>query len=307
MALLLEFSKTGKVVDYSDLSIESPLFDQDLTTEIQQLLGAAGYSIPADGVFGRTTRDALNQFKEDTFLGEPDKFGPSTATKLLEFKDKDLGQEFRFTYPPVEYDSRQLVVTIPEGHEQKSLNADAYQAAAKEFDLEPAAIRAVVAIEAAGSGFLLKEKTPARPKILFEAHHFYKNTKVAVSKVRPDLATRRWNPKLYKGGSAEWNRLLDAMQFDPEAALLSASWGWGQVMGSNYKVSGCNSVQQMVVEAHKGEFEQLRHMLNFVKNNGLIPAMKSKDWAKFARGYNGPAYKKNNYDQKLAAAYRRFS
>ena len=307
MTALLEFSKTGQVLDYSDLSVESPLFAEGLTTEIQQLLNAAGYSISVDGIFGRTTREALNQFKEDTFLGQPDKFGPSTAAKLLDFKDKDISQEFRYSYPPIQCDSRQLVVSIPKGHEQKALNADAYQAAAKEFGLEPAAVRAVVAIEAAGSGFLLKEKAPARPKILFEAHHFYKNTDVAVSKVRPDLATRRWNPKLYKGGSAEWNRLLDAMNFDPEAALLSASWGLGQVMGSNYKVSGCNSVQQMVVEAHMGEFEQLRHMLNFVKNNGLIPAMKSKDWAKFARGYNGPAYKKNKYDQKLAAAYKRFS
>ena len=307
MTTLLEFSKTGEILDYSDLSIESPLFAEDLTTEIQQLLNNAGYSIPVDGVFGRTTREGLNHFKEDTFLGQPDKFGPSTATKLLEFKDKDISKEFRYSYPPIQYDTRKLVVFIPEGHEQKALNADAYQAAAKEFGLEPASVRAVVAVEAAGSGFLLKEKSPARPKILFEAHHFYKNTAVAVSKVRPDLATPRWNSKLYKGGSAEWNRLLDAMEFDPSAALMSASWGLGQVLGSNYKTVGCNSVEQMVVEAHIGEFEQLRHMLNFVKNNGLMPAMKAKDWAKFARGYNGPAYKKNNYDQKLASAYKRFS
>ena len=307
MTALLEFSKTRDVLDYSDLGTESLLFAEDLATEIQQLLNNGGYSIPVDGVFGRTTREALNQFKEDTFLGEPDKFGPSTAAKLLEYKDKDVSKEFRFNYPPIEYDSRKFVVSIPDGHEQKALNIDAYQKAAKEFGLETACVRAVVAIEASGSGFLLKEKSPSRPKIMFEAHHFYKNTNVAVSQVRPDLATRRWNPKLYKGGSAEWNRLLDAMQFDTPAALKSASWGLGQVLGSNFKAAGCKSVEQMVVEAHMGEFEQLRHMLNFCKNNGLIPPLKSKDWAKFARGYNGPAYKKNSYDQKLAAAYRRFS
>ena len=35
--------------------------------------------------------------------------------------------------------------------------------------------------------------------------------------------------------------------------------------------------------------------------------LKAKDWANFARGYNGPAYAKNRYDVKLAAAYAKFS
>jgi hypothetical protein len=31
--------------------------------------------------------------------------------------------------------------------------------------------------------------------------------------------------------------------------------------------------------------------------------MKNKDWAKIARLYNGPNYKKNNYDQKMKDNY----
>jgi hypothetical protein len=31
----------------------------------------------------------------------------------------------------------------------------------------------------------------------------------------------------------------------------------------------------------------------------------NKDWAKFARGYNGPGYAQNAYDVKLAQAYEK--
>ena len=204
------------------------------------------------------------------------------------------------------YGNRQFIVNIPSGYEQKALAPEDYVKAASEFGLEVAVVRAVVEVEASGNGFLLNEPAPVRPKILFEAHHFYRLTPKPVSKTRPDLSSRRWNRSLYKGGSGEWKRLLDAMEFDPIPALKSASWGLGQVMGFNYKVAGCSSVEQMVVEAHQGEYQQLRHMLNFCKNNNLIPALQNKDWARFARGYNGSGYRQNKYDTKLANSYQRW-
>lgn len=38
----------------------------------------------------------------------------------------------------------------------------------------------------------------------------------------------------------------------------------------------------------------------------MLPALQAKDWAEFARRYNGPAYKENRYDEKLAKAYQKF-
>lgn len=35
--------------------------------------------------------------------------------------------------------------------------------------------------------------------------------------------------------------------------------------------------------------------------------LQRKDWAGFARGYNGPGYAKNRYDIKLANAYKKYS
>jgi len=173
------------------------------------------------------------------------------------------------------------------------------------FDVPAAHVDAVRQVEAAGSGFLLNEPMPARPKVLFEGHWFYKLTPVAVSRVRPDLSHVRWTKAHYKGGSAEWGRLRDAFQYDGHNALKSASWGLGQVMGFNYELAGCETVEDMVVEAFSGEPAQFTHMMNFIENTDLLPALRRGDWREFARGYNGPGYVKNNFHTRLAGAAKR--
>jgi len=172
------------------------------------------------------------------------------------------------------------------------------------LDVPAAHVDAVRRVEAAGSGFLLKEAHPARPKILFEGHWFYKLTPVAVSRRRPDLSHPRWTKQHYKGGSAEWDRLRDACEFDFHNALKSASWGLGQVMGFNFELAGCGSVEEMVVEAFSGEAAQFGQMMRYIENTDLLPALRKGDWERFARGYNGPGYAQNNYHRKLAKAAR---
>jgi hypothetical protein len=63
----------------------------------------------------------------------------------------------------------------------------------------------------------------------------------------------------------------------------------------------------MVRQACESEANQLRQMASFIRSAGLQDELQKKDWAKFARGYNGPGYAKNAYDTKLAAAYKKFS
>ena len=43
-----------------------------------------------------------------------------------------------------------------------------------------------------------------------------------------------------------------------------------------------------------------------IKANNLDGALRSKSWATFARGYNGPGYAQNAYDKKMAQAYARW-
>jgi len=217
---------------------------------------------------------------------------------------KPLPQGIQYTFPPISYsDGRQSICSIPDNYIQPALSNNDYEDLSEEFNLEVAIIKAVIKVESNGCGFLLHESPPARPKILFEAHRFYKLTPKPVSKIRPDLSSPTWNRDLYKGGSAEWQRLLDAMEFDEINALKSASYGLGQIMGFNYAVAGCESVEQLIIENFAGEYWQARHMMNFIVNNNLIDALKNLDWHRFAHGYNGKSYQANSYHTKLENAY----
>jgi hypothetical protein len=190
----------------------------------------------------------------------------------------------------------------------RKLDQSEIDSIAKDLGVEPAAFRAVIAVEAAGSGF----DKAGRPKALFERHHFYKHLKDApglrANAEAEGLAYQKWGTKPYpKGSDAVYSEIERACAIDEEAALLSTSWGLGQIMGSNYKLAGCASVREMVSEACESEAGQVRQMASFIRNAGLLDELIAKNWAGFAKGYNGPQYAKNQYDQKLASAYAKFA
>ena len=78
-------------------------------------------------------------------------------------------------------------------------------------------------------------------------------------------------------------------------------------MGFNHKAAGYGDVETFVRDMHLSEGKQLMAMFNFIKTNGLDRALIRKDWATFARGYNGESYRENAYDEKLADAYDSWS
>jgi len=39
----------------------------------------------------------------------------------------------------------------------------------------------------------------------------------------------------------------------------------------------------------------------------MAEALRKRNWAAFAKAYNGPGYAKNQYDTKLAASYATFA
>lgn len=164
-------------------------------------------------------------------------------------------------------------------------------------------IHAVIDVEAAGSGF---DKLK-RPKMLFETHKFY----AALSGANRDravslgIAYPKWK-RDYPSDS--YPRLFQAMAIDETAALKSASWGLGQILGSNYVEAGYDSPQQMVLAfVEGGEGEHLAAMVRFIKANRLDDELRSHNWAAFARGYNGPKYAENGYHTKLAASFARWA
>lgn len=164
-------------------------------------------------------------------------------------------------------------------------------------------LRAVIAVETGGKGW----DASGRLKALFEPHRFYaltSGTKRAAA-VKAGLAYPKWGTKPYPRDS--YARIDAACAIDEKAALEATSWGLGQIMGSNFAACGYRSAKSMVTLFLGGEDEQLLGMANFIVSSGLARALKARDWAAFAKGYNGPGFAKNRYDAKLAAAYARLS
>lgn len=214
-----------------------------------------------------------------------------------------------------------------------------YQAAATKLGVDIASVRAVASVESNGKGMF----SDGRPAILFERHIFYRE----LLKKRNEEAKQRIvrdNPKAignaqailianelrnvkneldkltlqypticnsqpggYVGGVKEYDRLAKAEAIDKECALRSCSWGAFQVMGFHAEFLGFKDVFEMV-EYATTDAGQLDIFIRFIqKNPNLLKAMKAKDWANFARQYNGPSYEKFQYDVKMASAYKLYN
>lgn len=108
-------------------------------------------------------------------------------------------------------------------------------------------------------------------------------------------------------GAHQYDRLNLAMRLDRNAALQSTSWGLGQTMGFNFAQTNSADVEAMVKRMVTSENEQLLCTIGELIGGGSVAALRAKDWANFARRYNGPNYAINNYDVRLSAAYQKFS
>ena len=176
------------------------------------------------------------------------------------------------------------------------------QSAAAALGGDVASLWSLVAVETSGFGFLGNR----RPQILFERHIFHRRTGGKYDQADPNISNS--TPGGYFGGAAEYGRLEKAMTYDEQAALESASWGLGQVMGYNARTAGFADVHAMVNAMIAGEGAHLRAVANFiVANPPLRAAFLARDWAKVAFYYNGANYAENHYDAKLEQHYTVFS
>lgn len=185
---------------------------------------------------------------------------------------------------------------------------DAVVKIAVEFDLEPAALLAICHVESGGKVFA-RVGSRLEPLIRFEGHYF--DRRLPVGKRRSARAEGLASPRAGvvanpRAQAGRWALLRRAEAIDRQAARESVSWGLGQVMGAHWAWLGYGSVDDLVTEARNGVGGQVRLMVRYIRKAGLEAAIRSHDWTGFARGYNGPGYKRNRYDTKMAAAYRRY-
>ncbi len=209
---------------------------------------------------------------------------------------------------------------VEKDYTSKTLTKEQISELAEANGLEAATLVAVTEVESGKSGFL----PDGRPRILFEGHKFWKHLaeKHAAGKIdfgpekfaaeNPDILYPSYTRKYYAGGTAEYTRLEKAKLIDRESALLSASWGKFQILGENFKAAGFDTVDQFVEAHYKTEREHMAAFVNFINNTtfqgkNLKEYLQEKNWQKFARAYNGPAYADNQYDLKLEQSYARYA
>jgi len=160
----------------------------------------------------------------------------------------------------------------------------------------------VLHVETSGCGFL----PDRRPQILFERHKFSDQTNHRFDAPYPNISNP--TPGGYsRSGAEEYDRLEQAIGLDRLAALSSASWGIGQIMGFNAAAAGFPNVEAMVAAMLESEDNQLLAVARFLKKKELEGALRTHDWASFARGYNGENFAENGYDKKLQAAFAQCS
>lgn len=187
-----------------------------------------------------------------------------------------------------------------------TLTEDDFNEVAQRLGVEVAAIKAVVEIEAGRThqGFA----APGKPLVNFDLTMFRR------------FATRRGvNLAKYskshsvvftssKGSQARAHRRLDAAKtINHNAAIEGTFWGMFQIGGFNWKKCGADSLDDFVCLMSRSERDQLDLFAEFITNTGLLKHLRDKNWASFARGYNGPGYARRAYHTRMAQAYARHS
>jgi hypothetical protein len=251
---------------------------------LQSLLNELGYTLNPDGFFGQLTEAQVKKFQGEHGLKADGIVGQKTWSELIWLAQR------RISNGTIKYDD--------------------YKKAADTLGVEVAVVQAIKDVEAGGSGFVFSN----HPTILFESHVFWKQLDQRGIKPTqyndPEILNQTWNQgKLhYVGGVAEHARLEKARLIHRDAASASASWGLFQIMGCNFKACGCRTIEEFVTRMCMSESEQLSLFVNFIKYHGMHTELQGskKNWAGFAKRYNGSGYAANHYDTKLEAAYNKY-
>lgn len=183
--------------------------------------------------------------------------------------------------------------------------------AAKAAGIEPAALCAIVEIEADGGRPF--EQDGRTPCFLYERHVAWKEaTKAGCLQAFRDagLAIEHWSRSTqYKDQGTSAARLAlmaRARATDPEVACASASWGLGQTMGFLAGKLGYGSPTAMVEHMTGSVDGQIDGMVREIHSSHLVGPMNAHDWVHVARIYNGAGYAANQYDTRLASAHARW-
>lgn len=216
-----------------------------------------------------------------TNLGSPKEFDPAMAPEVAVDLTKLKGLE--------------LTMGAISNARGKYLAAQAKELGAKAKDLA-----AVLRVESGGRAF----GPDGRSIVRFENHVFWSQWGKA-HKEKFDAhfkfdAEKSWQGHqwrkaadgawidCHKSQASEWEVLEFAQSLDKDAALKSASYGAGQIMGFNHKAVGYASAEEMVKGFDAGIRPQLDAVVAFIKSHPkCLKGLKEGNYELFAEGYNG--------------------
>lgn len=189
------------------------------------------------------------------------------------------------------------------------LTEEDYREVAEILGVETAAIKAVVDIEAGQQhqGFF----APGLPLVNFDLSMFRRHAKrngINLSRYSKSHSVVFAAPNARCYGStqaAQQERLKAARTIDEYTAIQGTFWGMFQIGGFNWKLCGCDSIEEFATRMSRSERDQLDLFANFIKSIGIDKALAKKDWATFARRYNGPSYASRGYHTRMASSYKR--
>lgn len=177
-----------------------------------------------------------------------------------------------------------------------------FKLVADELGVEVAAMKAVVLIEAGTQmkGFW----APGVPVINFD-RSMYQRMRKRVPGGKGDKEAKL--PTGLTGyARQEWSQLITARKSNADAANMGTFWGMFQIGGFNYKKCGCETIDEFVKLMSYSELEQLELFASFVTNSGMLEDLRKKNWAGFARKYNGASYARRGYHTRMANAYNKY-
>lgn len=270
--------------------------------------------------------------------GTPSKNNPAVKTR------KTTGKQGQ-SIVQVSIDIPQGLLDLFDSYKGGEITEEEWKNAAVAIECEPEVLKAIAQVESGGrNAFWRLNKADGAniPAILYERHYFSNATKQKYDKDHPDISWPTGYRKkdqlgkadtkmsdgqvdaddIYNDYASAYLRLINAYRLDPNAALTSCSWGKFQVMGANYELCGLDDVVNFAKTMCTSDAKQIELLASFIRKKppawkdpknkalgkevSLWDAVKSKDWAAIAFNYNGPAYKKYNYDTLLEAAYEKY-
>lgn len=148
------------------------------------------------------------------------------------------------------------------------------------------------------------------PAILYERHVFYRNLPLSLAKTYASKYPDICSPKGYgRGGYGTYAiqriKFSKAFYLNKDAAMEACSWGPFQELGENWEQYNFKNVGEFVDTMKDGLYGPCLIFIKSIRARGLVQAMRTRQYAKLARSYNGKAYATFGYHTQLEANYKK--